>query len=249
MTDFNPMDIADSEVFAFVEIDKTHNQDPTEVALQAIADLFDEAKNWADGEAITSEAMHDAITDLRSQLHEAGKVAEALRVEAKKPHDDAIAVIQSRFNPFVQKDKGKVDMGKKALDDLLGKWRIAKQQAAAAEARRVADAAEAARQAANAAMQSSSGNLAAREEAEQRLAEAKALEKTAKKADKAATTGTGLVTRWVAVLDDEEQAMDWTWGRAKDELLAVAQRNADEVVRAGVRSVPGFRVEERKEAR
>lgn len=248
MTDFNPLDVATTAAAATIG----HNQppqDPTDAALQAIADLFDEAKNWADGEPINSQEMHDAITDLKAQMHEAGKVAEELRVAAKKPHDDAIAVIQDKFNPFVQPKKGKVDMGKKALDELLAAWRVRVAAEKAAEARRIAEAAEAARQAANAAMQASSGNLAAREEAEERLAEAKALEKTAKKADKAATTGTGLVTRWVAVMDDEEAAMDWTWGRAKAELLAVAQRNADEVVRAGVRSVPGFVVKDEKVAR
>lgn len=248
MTDFNPLDVATAAAQATIG----HNQppqDPTEAALQAIADLFDEAKNWADGEPITSVEMHDAITDLKAQLHEAGKVAEALRVEAKKPHDDAIAEIQALFNPFVQPKKGKVDMGKAALDDLLAAWRKKVADEKAAEARRIAAEAEAARQAAVAAMQASSGNLAAREEAEELLADAKALERVAKKADKAATTGTGLVTRWVAVMVDEEAALDWAYGRAADEFLAVAQRNADEVVRAGVRSVPGFRVEEQKVAR
>lgn len=239
MTEFNPLAI----------VTKSHNQDPTEAALQAIQDLFDEAKNFADGEPISSEKMHDTITDLKTQLHEAGKVAEALRVAAKKPHDDAIAVIQSRWNPFVQKDKGKVDIGKKALDDLLGAWRIAKQRKAEEEARRIAKEAEDAKAAAAAAMQASSGNLAAREQAEELLADAKRLEKTAGRATKAATTGTGLVTRWSAELVDEEAAMEWVWGRAKSELLAVAQANADEVVRGGVRQVPGFKVEERKVAR
>ena len=239
MTDFNPIAI----------IPKTHNQDPTEAALQAIQDLFDEAKNWADGQPIDSQEMHDAITDLKAQLHEAGKVAEELRVAAKKPHDDAIAVIQAKFNPFVQAKKGKVDMGKAALDELLAAWRRRVADEKAAEARRIAEEAAAAKAAADAAIQASSGNLAAREEAESLLADAKRLEKSAKRADKAATTGTGLVTRWVAVLDDEALALDWAYGRAKDEFLAVVQRNADEVVRAGVRQVPGFVVKEEKVAR
>ncbi len=244
MTDFNPLATSPATI--------GHNQPPmgpADAALQAIADLFDEAKNWADGEPITSQEMHDAITELRSQLHEAGKVAEELRVAEKKPHDDAIAVIQAKFNPYVQAKKGKVDMGKAALDELLGAWRKRVADEKAAEARRIAEEAAAAKAAADAAMQQSSGNLAAREEAEEALAAAKQLENQAKRADKAATTGTGLVTRWAAVLTDEEAAMDWVWGRAKDELLAVAQRNADEAVRAGARQVPGFRVEEQKVAR
>jgi len=186
---------------------------------------------------------------LRTQLHEAGKVAEALRVEAKKPHDDAIAEIQLTYNPYVQAKRGKVDIGKKALDDLLGAWRIAKQEAARIEAARIAAIAAAEREAAQAAMAASYGNLEARVEAEQHVEQAKAWEKAAKRADKAAETGTGLVTVWVAVMDDESAAMEWCWARAKAELLAVAQQNADEVVRAGVRSVPGFVVKEEKRAR
>lgn len=242
MTTFAPLDIATIG----------HNQppqDPAEAALQAIADLFEEAKHWADGEPISSAAQHDAITDLRGQLHEAGKVADQLRIDAKKPHDDAIDIIQTRFNPFVQPKKGKVDMGKKALDDLLAVWRKKIADEKAAEAARIAKEAEAARQAAAAAIQASSGNLAAREEAEELLADAKRLEKTAKRADRAATTGTGLVTVWVAEMVDETEALDWAYGRAKDEFLAVAQANADALVRSGARQVPGFVVREEKRAR
>lgn len=226
------------------------NNRPPEVALfQQIDDLYDTAKDFADGQPIEDDKMEAVITGIYNDIHKLGKEADDLRVAEKKPLDEQIKAIQDKFNRYIQPKKGRVDMAKDACQSLLTPWRIAKQQAAAAEALRVAEAAEAARQAANAAMQASSGNLAAREEAEERLAEAKALEKTAKRADKAATTGTGLVTRWVAVLDDEEQAMDWTWGRAKAELLAVAQRNADEVVRAGVRQVPGFIVKDEKVAR
>jgi len=57
MTDFNPLDVATTAAPAIIG----HNQppqDPTDAALQAIADLFDECKNWADGEPITSEAIY-----------------------------------------------------------------------------------------------------------------------------------------------------------------------------------------------
>ena len=236
--EFNPM-----------AVPKTHNRPPEVALFTEIDDLFAEAKNFADGEPITSEAMHDVMTELRERLHKAGVAAEALRKDAVKPHDDAKAAIQRTYNPYVHKDNGKVALGKSAIDVLTGAWRQKVAAEKAAEAKRIADEAAAAKAAADAAIQASSGNLAAREEAEELLVEAKRLEKTAARTWKAATVGTGLVTRWVAVLEDEESAMDWTWGRAKDELLAVAQANADAAVRGGLRAVPGFRVEERKEAR
>nr|WP_064246999.1 hypothetical protein [Rhizobium leguminosarum]OAP95127.1 hypothetical protein A4U53_18065 [Rhizobium leguminosarum] len=228
-----------------------HNQPeptPFDAVKQEIEDLFEEACHWADGEPISDQATHDAIEKLRDGIHEAGKRADALRVEEKKPLDDQVKAIQDRYNVYIKPKSGKVDLAKSTLDTLLTPYRTAKAAAAAQEAARVAAAADAARVAAQEAMRASSGNLTARADAEELAAEAKRLEKTAKRADKAATVGTGLRTIWKAVLEDEEAAMDWLWARAKEEVLAVAQRNADEVVRGGVRVVPGFRVVESKVA-
>lgn len=235
MTTFNPMTIAG------------HNSNNRSI-LDQIADLYDEAKNWADGEPITSQEMADAITALREQIHEAGKKADAERTEEKRPLDEAVKAIQDRYNPFIQPKKGKVDLAKAALDQLLTPWRVAKQREAEAEARRIAEEAEAARLAAQEAIRASSGNLAAREEAEAVLAEAKKLEKTARRADKAANTGTGLRTTWVVEMVDEEAALDWAYNRAPGDFIIVAQSLAEAVVRQGVRQVPGFVVRDRKVA-
>lgn len=225
---------------------RTHNQDPVDLALSAIADLFDEAKNFADGEPIDSQAMHDEIEKLYDALHEAGKTADALRKEAKKPLDDQIDALQSKFNPYIQPKKGKVDLGKAELGVLLAAWRkrVADEKAAiAAAARAEADriAAEA-----QAAIRASSGNLAAREEAEALLTAAKQADRHAKREDKAATTGTGLRSVWRAELVDEAAALDWAYGRAPDDFRGLVQGMADTVVRAGMRMVPGFRVFETK---
>lgn len=236
-TDFDPLAVA-----------KTHNAPPEVAIFAEIDDLYEEARNWADGEPITSQEMADAITTLRDGIHEAGKKADALRVEEKKPHDDAAKAVQDKYNKYVQPKKGRVDMAKSALDALLTPWRTRVAAEKAAEAARVAAEAEDARLAAQEAMQASAGNLAEREAAESLLQDAKALEKTARRSEKAATTGLGLRTVWEAVMDDPEKALDWAYGRAADEFLAVAQRNADELVRSGVRQVPGFVVGERKVA-
>ncbi|PKA40429.1 hypothetical protein CWR43_28015 [Rhizobium sullae] len=227
---------------------KTHNQPPEQAIFQQIDDLYDEAKNWADGEPIHDEAMHDAITALYDGLHDLGKQADALRVEKKKPLDEQVNALQSLFNPYIQPKKGKVDRGKAALGDLLAVYRAVKTAAAKAEADRIALAAAEAKRAADEAIRASSGNLAEREAAEELLADAKRLEKTAARSWKSATTGTGLRTVWVATLVDEDAAMEWCWARAKEEVLAVAQRNADEQVRAGVRTIPGFVISDEKVA-
>lgn len=234
---------------------KDHNQPAAndehsafDLIKKEIEDLFEEATNWCDGEPISSQEMHDAVEKLYDGLHEAGKRADTLRVAEKKPLDDKIAAIQAAYNPLIQAKKGKVDLGKSELGKLLAVWRkkVADEKAAAAAAK-AAEAAAAA-QAAQDAIRASAGNLAARVDAEERLAHAATLQKQAKRADKAATTGLGLRTVWSAKLVDEEAAMEWCWARAKAELLAVAQRNADELVRGGARTVPGFRVVDEKVA-
>lgn len=104
------------------------------------------------------------------------------------------------------------------------------------------------RREAEAAIRASSGNLAAREEAEELLAHAKSVERDAKRADKAATTGTGLRTVWVATLTDAEAALDWAYARAPARFTELVQDMANEAVRFGARSVPGFAVTESKVA-
>ncbi|PDS97543.1 hypothetical protein CO659_12845 [Rhizobium sp. S9] len=225
-----------------------HNQPPSATIFQEIEDLFDEAKNWADGEPITSPEMHDAIDNLRTQIHEAGKRADALRVEEKKPLDDQVKAIQDKYNPYIQPKRGKVDMAKSALDALLTPWRTRVAAEKAAEAARVAEAAAAAKRAADEAIRASSGNLAAREEAEEQLAEARRLERGAGRAWKAATTGTGLRTVWTATLVDAEAGLDWAYTKDPARFTELVQAMANEAVRAGVREVPGFAVVESKVA-
>lgn len=227
---------------------RTHNHDPFALIQEEIQNLFDEAKNWADGEPISSQPMHDEVERLCDMLHDAGKRADAMRVEEKRPHDEAAQAVQDKYNPLVQAKKGKVALGKEALGVLLAAWRkkVADEKAEAARLARIeADriAAEA-----QAAIRASVGNLAAREEAEAMLKEAKAADKRAKRDDKAATIGTGLRSVWRAELVDEEKALDWAFKRAPEAFRALVQGQADTVVRAGMRSVPGFRVWEDKVA-
>jgi len=228
-----------------------HNQPPAtpfDAIRQEIEDLFDEAKNWADGEAIASQEMHDEIERLRAAIHEAGKRADALRVEEKKPLDEQVKAIQDRYNVYIQPKRGKVDMAKAALDDLLTPWRTKVAKEKAAEAARITKEAEAARVAAQEAIRASSGNLAAREEAESLLQDAKALEKTARRADKAATTGTGLRTTYRAELVSIDEALDHYWKTHQSSFEELVLGLAANDVRFGVRTIPGFKVIEEKRA-
>ena len=227
-----------------------HNNPPPDVTIQQrIDDLYSEAKNWADGEPVTSQEMHDELEKLYNGLHEAGKEAEELRKAEKKPHDDAAAAVQTKWNPYVQAKRGKVDMGKAALGDLLAVWRRKVQEEKAARAAEAAAEAARLEQEAQDAIRASSGNLEERERAEELLAESKEAARFAKRTDKAATTGTGLRSVWKADLVDAGKALDWAFERDEAAFLELVQGMADAVVRSGVRTVPGFVVKEEKVAR
>lgn len=222
---------------------------PDVLAMKAIDDLFDEAKNFADGEPIATQEMADAITTLHDAIHEAGKVAEALRVGEKKPLDDAVAACQAKWNPYVQPKRGRVSLAKDSLQTLLTPWRAKIAADKAAEAERKRQEALQAAEEAQAAIRASAGNLAAREEAEGLLDDAKRAGKIASKAEKAATTGLGLRTVWVTTVADAELALEWAYGKNPQAFIDMALDMAKEAVRVnGARSLPGFLIEDQKVA-
>lgn len=228
------------------------NLSPFDALKKELDDLFDEAKNFCDGEPIASEEMASAITELHDRIHECGSRAEKLRVAEKKPLDDQVAAIQAKYHPLIgntKAGKGKVVLGKESCQSLLTPWRKKVADDKASEAAAKAAEAAAATKAAEDAIRSSSGNLGAREYAEELLADAKKMERGAKRADKAATTGTGLRTVYKVNIADNSKALDWAFEHAPGEFMAMALSLAEEQVRGGVRELPGFSIVEDKVAR
>lgn len=222
-----------------------------EAIVATIDDLYDEAKNWADGEPIASAEIAEAVTKLFDGLGAAGKEAETLRVTEVKPLDEAKATIQARFHPLIgdtKSGKGKVVRGRAALQTLLTAWRVEQQRIAAEKARKAREEADALAAKAQEAIRASSGNLAEREEAEELLDHAKQANRFANRQDKAATVGTGLRTTWVAALVDENAALEWAYSKDPARFTALVQQMADESVRSGARVVPGFTVTDEKRA-
>lgn len=223
-----------------------HNQPPAptpfELIEATINDLYEEAKNWADGEPIQDQATHDEIDRLHGMMHEAGQLADKHRVVENKPFDDGKAEVQARYAPLIgstTKVKGKVPLGKEALSALMLPWRKKVDADRKAIAREAAAEAERLAAIAREAMATSVGNLEARETAENLVKEAAAVSRFAKAQVKGPT---GLRSVWKASLEDQEKALDWAYARAPEEFHALVQSQADAVVRAGMRMVPGFRV-------
>lgn len=218
-----------------------------EVALE-IDDLYAEAAEWADGSPIENQAQCDALDTLDKALLDAGKRLDALRVEEKRPLDEAVQAIQDRYNPYVQPKKGRVDLARSCLNPLRAAWK-------AAEAKKKADAAEKARLEAIAEkakaeemIRASAGNLVAREAAEEQLSTAKEAEKFAARQEKRATTGLGLRTTYEATITDLNAAIKHYWPTRKADFQEFVQGLADEDVRRGVREIPGVTVTENRKA-
>lgn len=231
MTEFNPAAVIG------------HNAPPPEVAIFAeINDLYDTAKDFCDGDAIADAATADAVTKIMQDIHAAGKKADELRVVQKEPHLKASRAVDALFKPSLDK----VKLGKDACAALLAPWRTKLAREAAELAAAIRAEAERKTAAAQAAMRASVGNLAEREAAEYAAREAKALTAQAKKAEAAPT---GLVTRWVAVMDDAALGLEWAYGRDPQRFNELAQSMADDAVRHGVRAIPGFAVKEEKAVR
>lgn len=216
-----------------------------------IESLYEEATHWADGSEIENDKQHDAVTAIRNALHELGRKADEIRAEEKKPHDDAAKKVQAEFNPYIQKDKGKVDRAKKCLDTVLAKWRVAEQRRKDEIARREREEAEAELRKAQEAIRESRGNLLAREDAEEALSRAKQSQTFARRAERDANTGTGLRTvRRIEFADpkDREAGMDWAFSQDAERFFGLAIDMAREHYNATKRAPTGFAVVEEKVA-
>lgn len=233
-----------------VEIEPT----PFEMSEVEIGDLYAEAKNWLDGEPVSSQAQADGLSKLIDDLRKAAKLADERRIEENRPFDEGKAAVQARYAPLISDTKsvkGKaviaIDMAKKALAPWLQK--LEDEKRAAAEAARK-EAEEKARIAQEALRASNVADLEKREAAEALIREAQAAEAAATKAENSkahATGGTraiGLRSVWRAEMVDPREAARHYWLTKREEVDAFFQGLADADVRAGKREIPGFLISE-----
>jgi hypothetical protein len=231
------------------------NATPFDLIAEHLEGLIDEARNFADGEPVANQGQADAVSALIESLRIAAKDADAERVRENKPHDDAKAAVQAKYAPLIadpkNKNPGKVWKAIDALKACLQPY-LAALDAEKREAERVAREAadKAAKDAVDAMRAAAANDLQAREQAEALIADAEAAQKAAKAAagDKAHATGgsraMGLRSVWKAELKDAQIAAGFFWKRDPSVFNAFLQKLADEDVRAGKRSIPGFDVTE-----
>jgi hypothetical protein len=232
-----------------------HNQAPTpfDDIETRINDLYDEAKMWLDGEEVTEQSQADALNTLASQIREAAKEAEEMRKAEAKPFDDGKKAVQERYNPLIQKGKGKTELALNAVKSSLKPYLLELdriQQEAAQKAREEAERAE---RDAQAAMQHRDpSNLEEQEEANRLAEQAKAAQLAANKANnakahaKGAGRATGLRTRTKVSIANERDAAAWAWKHEREQLMVFILTLAEKSVRAGSKKLDGFSITEEK---
>lgn len=234
------------------------NATPFDLIIESVEDLMLEARNYADGEAITNQAQADEVSRIIDGLNKNAKALDDTRIIEKAPLDQQIKTIQDRYNIWIADRKNKTP-GKvwKAVDALKATLQpfLAEQDRIKREAEEKARAeAGAAQRAAQEAMRAAeASNLAAREEAEKVFKAAEEAARVAKAAskDKAHATGgaraMGLRSVWKAELTDERAAARHFWKRNPAAFTALLQNLAEDEVRQGKRDgVPGVRIYEER---
>lgn len=224
---------------------------PFEAAKERIEELYNEAGIWLDGQSITSQEQADAIQKLMRETQEAERVADEARKVEAKPFDDGKAEVQARYNPLIQKDKGKTALVSKTCKAALAVWlrKLDEIQRAAAElARKEAEEKSAA---ALAAMRERDHmNLEQIEQAEALVADAKRADTIAKKAENAKpqAKGTGraasLRTYWIATVTDYREFARHLWTQHPETFEPFLDDIASKMASAGSRELPGVSIVE-----
>lgn len=228
-----------------------HNRSPFELSQEAIEDLYSEAKLWMDGQPISSQEHADDVQRLMRLIQAAEKEADERRKEEARPHDEAKAEIQTRYNALIGNTKtvkGKTVLAIEACKKALTPWlrKVEEENQRKAEEAR-AEAAEKQRLAMEA-MQARN-TLEDAERAEALAKEAKQAEAEARRAGnaKAAAKGEGRAVTmrdyYAPEITDHTAFARFIWTERQDEMRAFLASQATQLVAAGRHSgLPGVTV-------
>jgi hypothetical protein len=225
--------------------------DPFTLYAESIEDLLLEANNYLDGGQIENEDQERAVASILTRLRREANAADDARKAEKRPHDEAAAAVQAKWAPLLKKADLAVGVAKNALASLLRKKeevQRAAAEAAAQEARELADAA--AQTAALANPESLSDQAAVRIRQENAADAAKRAERLAKQPvqAKGGERAVSLRSSYRAELTDPVAFARWAWEHRKGELLTFLEAMAQRECRAGPKSIPGITVREDRKA-
>lgn len=238
-----------------------HNQPPEptpfELSKEAITSLFEEAKNWLDGDPISSQGQADEVQKLLRMIQAAEKEADERRIKENEPFDAGKAEVQTRYAPLIGNTKTTkgmtvlaVDACKKALAPWLEK--IDAENRAKAEALR--KEAEEKQRIAMEAMRQRNGDLEASAKAEALVQEAKRAETEARRADnaKASAKGEGravtLRDYYTPEITDATAFARHVWLTHRSDMETFLAGMAAKLVASGVHTIPGVTVHHERRA-
>ena len=220
------------------------NLDPFTAHELNLTSLREEAGAWLDGAQVTTPEEAEGIDTLIKLARSARDEADKARAAEKKPHDDAAKAVQAKWKPLV-------DSAQRILDvclEKVGAWRVAEARRKEAEAARIRSEAEAERQAEIEATRAAAGNIDAREQADQLAVSAKAAEKLAKTAEKAAQTGNGLRTVRTLKITDTRALAGWLWKHRREDAEAAHADLAQRIFRNNGPAMDGTEIETTQKA-
>jgi hypothetical protein len=233
---------------------------PFEAVEQKIFDLYDEAKQWLDGEPVSTQGQADALNKLINLIRDAEKEADALRKEEVKPFDDGKAEVQARYAPLIadtKSVKGKTVLALAAAKEALTPWLTKVEEEKRESERKAREEAEAAQRAAQEALRAAdAADLSAREEAERLVEQAKKAEIAARVAakDKGQAKGgegraTGLCTYYVPEITDAVVFARHLWQHRRPEMDGFLNEMAGKMVAQNHdQTIPGVTIHTEKRA-
>ena len=216
------------------------NKSPFHITTEAGQDLFDELKNWLDGEKLTTKLQHDTLVERIGDMRKAKTACDAARKNEVVYWNDGKQEVQDRYNQFLKMAKQAIDTAQGVLAPyLLEQTRLKREND-----ERLLEQAGIAKDEAVAAMQASSGDLKAREEAEKRLEDAQELGKIAARAAKQ-NVAKGSQSRWDVVLVDRTDAARTIWQICPGAFDEVLVQMGKQLVADGRYELAGFTITER----
>lgn len=225
--------------------------EPYTLFAESINDLLLEAGNFLDGAAIENEDQEASLSSIFTRLRRERGAADEQRAAEKRPHDEAAKAVQTKWKPLLEKADTALTTANNVLSAFLvkkGEAQRAAAEAAAQEARKLAEAAAQTRKDAN--PQSLSDQTAVRE---RERAAAEAVQRSsrlgrAKPQAKGGERAVGLRTSYRAEITDETAFARWAWANRRDEMLTFLELVAERECRGGDKHIPGLIVTELRHA-
>lgn len=239
-----------------------HNQAPEptpfDLSKEAISSLFEEAKNWLDGDPIASQGQADMVQKLLRDIQAAEKEADVRRTTENEPFDAGKAEVQARYAPLIantKTTKGLTVLAVEACKKALAPWLIKIDDENRAKAEALRKEAEEKQRVAMEAMRQRDGiDLEASAKAEALVREAKDAEAAARKADnaKAQAKGegraVGLRDYYTPEITDATAFARHVWLTHRPDMESFLAGMAAKLVASGIHTIPGVTVHHERRA-